>query len=871
MRNKIKKIIIILNFLILISFNVSSNEQFNFDVTEVEILDNGNEFRGIKRGTITSENGVIINADKFIYYKITNILNAEGNVEILDDVNNYKIYSDKVTYFKNEEKFITKSNSKAINNKIILTADEFEYYKNLNIIKAKNNVEFEDKIKNIILQGEDVTYEKNTEKIFTIGFTDAKIDEKYNFYSKNVNFDRNEMELSSKDETQIKDNKFNLYKTSEFKYFVNDELLKGNNVEITTNINLPSELSDKYFFSSGFFDLKDNNFNAAETKVKMKKNIFGNMDNDPRLIGVSSFKKNEITQVNKGIFTSCKKTDNCPPWSIKAEKIKHNKSRKQLIYDNAILQIYDVPIVYFPKFFHPDPTVKRQSGILKPILNESHILGSSLKIPYYKVLSADKDLTISPNIFEKDILMIENEFRQKTSNSNLLANYGFTRGYKSSVDSKKKNISHLFGRYKLDLGLENYNSSFLDLNFHKVNNDTYLKVFDSNLTETPIKPQNKDQLTSSLDLSFEHQKFNLSTGFTSYENLSGKNSDRYQYVLPYYNFSRNLFENQDVLRVNLNSSGSNNLQNTNNLKSRVINDLSFESLDYFTKFGIKNNFQFLAKNLNTVAKNDSIYKSTPQIELMSIFEARSSLPLIKSGTNSNNFLEPKISFRFNPGDMKNYSDSNRKIGVSNIFNVNRLGLTDSFEEGKSLTIGLDYKREDLDNINKYFEFKIASVFRDDFTTKIPLSSAIRENGNLIGSMKSNINENFNFAYDFSIDNDLKTFEYNSLSANLNLNKFSTGINFIEENGKIGDSNTIENFMEYKFDESNYLTFNTRRNRKIDLTEYYNLVYEYKNDCLIAGIKYKKTYYQDRDLLPTEDLMISITIFPLTTYERKIDR
>ena len=126
MRNKINKIII-LSFLILISFNVSSNEQFNFDVTEVEILDNGNEFRGIKRGTITSENGVIINADKFIYYKITNTLNAEGNVEILDDVNNYKIYSDKVTYFKNEEKFITKSNSKAINNKIILTADEFEY------------------------------------------------------------------------------------------------------------------------------------------------------------------------------------------------------------------------------------------------------------------------------------------------------------------------------------------------------------------------------------------------------------------------------------------------------------------------------------------------------------------------------------------------------------------------------------------------------------------------------------------------------------------------------------------------------------------------------------------------------------------------
>ena len=54
--------------------------------------------------------------------------------------------------------------------------------------------------------------------------------------------------------------------------------------------------------------------------------------------------------------------------------------------------------------------------------------------------------------------------------------------------------------------------------------------------------------------------------------------------------------------------------------------------------------------------------------------------------------------------------------------------------------------------------------------------------------------------------------------------------------------------------------------KINLTEYYDLVYEYKNDCLTAGIKYKKTYYQDRDIKPTEDLLFTITLFPLTTYE-----
>ena len=276
----------------------------------------------------------------------------------------------------------------------------------------------------------------------------------------------------------------------------------------------------------------------------------------------------------------------------------------------------------------------------------------------------------------------------------------------------------MFAKYNLDLNLDNFNSSNLDINLQKVTNDTYLKIFDGNLSETAIKP-NKDKLTSSLNLSFEHTNFSFSTGLTSYENLSGKNSDRYQFVLPYYNFSRNLFENSNLATISLNSSGSNNLKDTNNLRSRIINDINITSFDYISQYGFKNNFGAYFKNLNTVAKNDTTYKSSPQIELMSIFEAKSSLPLIKYGEKYDNYFEPKISFRFNPGDMKNYADSNRKIGTSNIYNINRLGLTDTFEAGKSITIGADFKKENINDINKYFEFKIASVFRDKTDSKIP--------------------------------------------------------------------------------------------------------------------------------------------------------
>ena len=87
---------------------------------------------------------------------------------------------------------------------------------------------------------------------------------------------------------------------------------------------------------------------------------------------------------------------------------------------------------------------------------------------------------------------------------------------------------------------------------------------------------------------------------------------------------------------------------------------------------------------------------------------------------------------------------------------------------------------------------------------------------------------------------------------------------------MGDANILSNSIAYKFNESNLLTFKTRRNRKINLTEYYDLVYEYKYDCITAGLKYNKTYYSDSDVKPSENLFFTITFVPLTSYEFKDD-
>ena len=81
-------------------------------------------------------------------------------------------------------------------------------------------------------------------------------------------------------------------------------------------------------------------------------------------------------------------------------------------------------------------------------------------------------------------------------------------------------------------------------------------------------------------------------------------------------------------------------------------------------------------------------------------------------------------------------------------------------------------------------------------------------------------------YDFSIDNDVSTFERNSIGTTFKLNNIVTTFNFTEENGIMGDTNVFNTEIRYNIDNNNFIKFQTRRNRKINLTEYYDLVYEY---------------------------------------------
>ena len=118
------------------------------------------------------------------------------------------------------------------------------------------------------------------------------------------------------------------------------------------------------------------------------------------------------------------------------------------------------------------------------------------------------------------------------------------------------------------------------------------------------------------------------------------------------------------------------------------------------------------------------------------------------------------------------------------------------------------------------------------------------------------------------DNNLKDTNLNSIAAELKVNNFVTKFEFLEERNLVGSKSYLSNNTTLNINNNNSILFSTRKNKEIDMTEFYNLVYQYENDCLKAALEYNKQFYNDDDIKPEEELFFSITIIPFSKMNSK---
>ena len=171
-----------------------------------------------------------------------------------------------------------------------------------------------------------------------------------------------------------------------------------------------------------------------------------NSKNKPRLFANTIQISKDKNIFNKGIFTLCdyRKNDKCPPWQIQSTKILHDNKKKTIYYDNAIIKIYNIPIFYFPKLSHPDPTVDRRSGFLPPTFYDTKNLGAGLSVPYFFALDKDKNFTLTNRFYVSENPLFMGEYHRLLKIITSLQNLVLPKVIKNQVIRKMKEANLTF-------------------------------------------------------------------------------------------------------------------------------------------------------------------------------------------------------------------------------------------------------------------------------------------------------------------------------------------------------------------------------------------------------------------------------------------
>ena len=161
-----------------------------------------------------------------------------------------------------------------------------------------------------------------------------------------------------------------------------------------------------------------------------------------------------------------------------------------------------------------------------------------------------------------------------------------------------------------------------------------------------------------------------------------------------------------------------------------------------------------------------------------------------------------------------------------------------------------------------FDFSVAQVINEKNNDKLPNKTSLNQKlSDLVGSSSYDVNNNVKLNYNFALDQNFKDLNYNEFGAEINLGKIDFQFDYLEEKNHIGNKEYFKTKFEINRNQSKKLSFETKRNLVTNSAEFYNLSYEYLNDCLKAGLVYRREFYNDSELEAENSLLFKITLIP----------
>jgi len=163
----------------------------------------------------------------------------------------------------------------------------------------------------------------------------------------------------------------------------------------------------------------DNAHLTDDMKDGIVQNLLLVLADGGRLAAKTGTRKGDIVTLDHSAYTPCRvETESgCPKepsWKITALRIVHDDKRHRIYYKDARFHFFGVPVLWLPTFSHPDGSNrdKGAGGFLLPNFQISSSTGFELDLPFYWRMAPNRDFTITPHVFTKELPAIEGLYRQ---------------------------------------------------------------------------------------------------------------------------------------------------------------------------------------------------------------------------------------------------------------------------------------------------------------------------------------------------------------------------------------------------------------------------------------------------------------------------
>ena len=571
----------------------------------------------------------------------------------------------------------------------------------------------------------------------------------------------------------------------------------------------------------------------------------------------------------KGIFSPCKlcrdDPERAPVWQIKAAEVVHDQEDKTIQYRDAWMEMFGVPIAYTPYLEHPDPTVKRKSGILAPAVGNSDTLGFTFSLPYFWAIDDTKDLTFRPLITTEQSVVLGGEYRQLFASGDLTIEGSGTIADQEEDNVTKKNQlrGHIDaeGRFNLD---ETWRTGF---DLERSTDATYLRLYNFGAPRT---------LTSNAHIEgFRGRNYAAVNAFAFQGLRSDDDNDEAPILAPLMEYS---LQSEPGVAGGIYSLDA-NLLGLHRIEGRDSRRLSLKGryeipftapagdvyslvaqvrADGYWTHGVDPGND--AVNPVDGGGSDFAGRIFPQLALKWRY------PWIQHNETWNQTIEPIAQIVLapegsNPNEIPNEDSLGLEFDDTNIFNLNRFAGADRVDSGSRVDYGLNWRAE-TDSFGVFNAFlgqsyRFSRPDADLFDEGSGLDTKLSD---IVGRIQAKPIPEIDLSYRFRVSKDNLNARRNELATTVGPSALRLNLDYIfvesdSDSTGFDDREELRVAARSQFTE-NWAAFVSHRRDLFDdraLSTKFGLTYS--DECFLITGTLSRTFFRDDDLEPEDTILV----------------